>query len=80
MSTRSATLPVERSYLLKAWFAVATIVLIAAAVIVLALSTAGTQPVGGTSPKDAPAVADLGPAKKTYEPIVVNGNLCGQCR
>lgn len=80
MSTRSATLPVERSYLLKAWFAVATIVLIAAAVIVLALSTAGTQPAGGTSPKNVPAATDLGPAKATRQPIVVNGNVCGQCR
>jgi len=80
MSTRSATLPVERSYLLKAWFAVATIVLIAAAVIALALSSTGSAPAGGTSPKDVPAVADFGPTKGTHEPIVVNGNVCGQCR
>ena len=77
MSTRSAALPVERSYLLKAWLVVAAIVIVSATAIALALATADAGSAGGTDPRP---VADSGPSSVTHEPIVVNGFVCGQCR
>jgi hypothetical protein len=77
MATRSATLPVERSYLLKAWFAVAAIVIFAATVVTLALAATGSAPAGGTGIRP---VRDFGPAQTQPEQVVVNGNVCGQCR
>ena len=41
MATRGAALPIERSYLLKAWFAVAAIVIVAAVALGLTV-TIGT--------------------------------------
>ncbi len=76
MSTRTASLPIERGYLLKAWFVVAGIVLAATVAIVIALS-AGSTPAGGTGPEP---VSDFGPSNGTHQPILVNGTVCGQCR
>jgi cell division septation protein DedD len=77
MATRSASLPIERSYLTKAWLAVAAVVLVAVAVITIALAMAGSAPAGSTSVDPVP---DYGPVEMQREPIVVNGTLCGQCR
>jgi len=78
MSSSGATLPIERSYLLRAWLVVAAIVVIAAATIALALPSV-SEPPGGTTPGEDPAaVSQVG--RGPHEPIVVNGNVCGQCR
>jgi ABC-type cobalt transport system substrate-binding protein len=77
MATRSATLPIERSYLVKAWFAVAAIVVLAVAVVTIALAATTSSPAGGT---DLRTVSESGQVQAGYEPIVVNGNVCGQCR
>jgi hypothetical protein len=76
MATRGAALPIERGYLLKAWFAVAAVVIFAAVVVSIALSTQ-TAPAGGT---DLQPVKDFGPVTVQNEPIVVGENVCGQCR
>jgi len=77
MATKSATLPIERSYLLKAWLAVAAIVILAATVVTLALAATSSAPAGGTGIRP---VRDFGPTQTQPEQIVVNGNVCGQCR
>jgi hypothetical protein len=77
MATRSATLPIERSYLVKAWFAVAAIVVLAVAVVTIALAATTSFPAGGT---DLRKLSGAGQVHVGYEPIVVNGNVCGQCR
>lgn len=76
MATTGAALPIERSYLVKAWFAVAAFVIAAAVIVSMALATR-TAPAGGTQP---PPVRDFGPVSTQYEPILVNGTVCGQCR
>ncbi len=77
MATRGAALPIERGYLTKAWFAVAAVVLMAAAAVILSLALTGNAPAGGTSPEP---VKDYGPVQVQNEPVVVNGTECGQCR
>ena len=76
MATRGAALPVERGYLMKAWFAIAAVVIFAAVVVSIALS-AQTAPAGGA---DLQPVKDFGPVTVQHEPIVVGENVCGQCR
>ena len=76
MATQGAALPIERSFLIKAWFAVAAIVIAAAVVVSAALATR-SAPAGGT---DLRPVKDYGPPSVQYEPIVVGDNVCGQCR
>ena len=76
MSTRTASLPIERSYLLRAWFVVAGVVLAATVAVAIALS-AGSSPAGGTSPEP---VSDYGPSSGVHQPIVIDGTVCGQCR
>jgi len=76
MATSGAALPIERSYLGKAWFAVAALVIAVAMVASMALSTR-TAPAGGT---DLQPVKDFGPVTVQHEPIVVGGTVCGQCR
>ena len=76
MATRGAALPIERTFLLKAWFVVAALVITAAVVVSAAMATRPT-PAGGT---DLRPVRDYGPASVQYEPIVVGGSVCGQCR
>ena len=75
MGTMSAALPVERSYLLKAWLVVVAIVVVAATSIALGLSTVGAEPAGGTDPSPAG-----GSTSVARGPIWVNGAVCGQCR
>jgi flagellar basal body-associated protein FliL len=77
MATTGAALPTERGYLTRAWFAVAVVVLMAAAAIVLSMVLTGNDPAGGTTPTP---VKDFGPVEVQHEPIVVNGEVCGQCR
>lgn len=77
MATTGAALPAEQGYLTRAWFAVAAVVLMAVAAIVLSMALNGNAPAGGTTP--AP-VKDFGPVEVQQEPIVVNGEACGQCR
>lgn len=77
MATRGAALPIERGFLIRAWIAVATVVLVAASAIALSFALSGDDPAGGTSVRP---VKDDGPVEVQNEPIVVNGTICGQCR
>jgi len=77
MATRSASLPIERTYLSRAWVAVAGIVVVAAVIVSIAVALGRSTPVGGTILGPAP---DFGPVTTQNEPIVVNGSVCGQCR
>jgi hypothetical protein len=77
MATRSASLPIEQSYLARARLAVVTIVLVAA-VVTIAVAVGRSTPAGGTGV--VRPVRDFGPVTVHHEPLVVNGSLCGQCR
>ena len=77
MATRSASLPIEQSYLAKARLAVLAIVLVAAVVLTIAIALGRSTPTGGTG--SGPA-RDYGPVRVHNEPLVVNGSVCGQCR
>jgi hypothetical protein len=76
MSTRSAALPVERSYLLKAWLVVAAIVIVAATAIALGLASAGNGAGDGIRRSPVGTV----PGTDNHAPLVIDGELCGQCR
>lgn len=75
MSTRTAALPMERSYLLKAWLVVAAIVIVAATVVALGLGQTTKAAGSGIAP-----VKDFGPASTSHGPIMVGDDVCGQCR
>jgi hypothetical protein len=77
MATRGAALPVERGYLQKAWFAVLAVLLVAGTAIALSFALSGNDPAGGTGIEP---MKDLGPVEMENGPIVVNGEVCGQCR
>jgi len=77
MATRSASLPIEQTYLAKARLAVVAILLVAAAVGTIALALGRSTPAGGTG---LGPVRDHGPVTVHNEPIAVNGSVCGQCR
>ena len=77
MATRSASLPIERTYLARAWLAVTAIVLVAAVIVTIAVALGRSTPAGRTGLRP---VSDYGPATVQNEPIVVYGNVCGQCR
>jgi hypothetical protein len=77
MATRSASLPIERTYLARAWLAVTAIVLVAAVVVTIAVALGRSTPAGGTG---LGPVRDYGPVTVQHEPLVVNGSVCGQCR
>jgi hypothetical protein len=77
MATRSASLPIERTYLSRAWLILAAILLVAVAVVTIVLGAARSAPAGGTFLGPVP---DFGPVTTQNEPIVVNGSVCGQCR
>jgi len=77
MATRSASLPIEGTYLARAWLAVTAIVLAAAVAVTIAVTLGRSTPAGGTG---LGPVRDYGPATVQNEPIVVNGSICGQCR
>ena len=69
MATRSASLPIEQTYLARARLAVLAIVLVAAVVVTIAIALGRSTPAG-----------DYGPVRVHNEPLVVNGSVCGQCR
>jgi hypothetical protein len=77
MATRSASLPIEQTYLARARLAVLAIVLVAAAVVTIAIALGRSTPAGGTG---SGPVRDYGPVRVHNEPLVVNGSVCGQCR
>jgi hypothetical protein len=77
MATRSASLPIEQTYLARAWLAVVAIVLVATVVVTIALAVGGSTPAGGTG---VGPLRDFGPVTIDHEPLVVNGSICGQCR
>jgi hypothetical protein len=77
MATRSASLPIEQTYLARAWFAVAGILLVAVVIVTIGVALARSTPAGGTGLGPA---SDYGPITVQNEPIVVNGSVCGQCR
>ena len=77
MATRSASLPIEQTYLAKARLAVVAIVLVAAVVMTIAFALGSSTPAGGTGLEP---VRDYGPVTVHNEPLLVNGSFCGQCR
>ena len=77
MATRSASLPIEQTYLARARLAVLAIVLVAAVVVTIAIALGRSTPAGGTG---SGPVRDDGPIRVHNEPLVVNGSVCGQCR
>ena len=77
MATRSASLPIEQTYLARARLAVLAIVLVAALVVTIAIALGRSTPAGGTG---SGPVRDDGPVRVHNEPLVVNGSVCGQCR
>ena len=85
MSTRTGAMPVERSYLLRAWI-VASADVVAAAIAISLLLSASSGPSGSNAGRPAvkqPAqtqIADYGSTATRNEPIVVNGTPCMQCR
>ncbi len=83
MSARFGALPIEQSFLLKAWLTFVTV----AVAVALTLAIIATRPQRvGAPPAKAPTVqgqtTTTNPATGSgYRgPIVVNGKLCGQCR
>jgi len=77
MATRSASLPIEQTYLARARLAVVSILVVAAVVVTIAVALGRSIPAGGTGPGP---VRDEGPVTVNHEPLVVNGSVCGQCR
>jgi hypothetical protein len=77
MATRSASLPIEQTYLARARLAVVAILVVAAVVVTIAVALGRSIPAGGTGPG---AVRDYGPVTVNHEPLLVNGSVCGQCR
>ena len=76
MATRSASLPIEQTYLARARLAVVAILLMAA-VVTMAMAVGRSTPAGGTG---VGPVRDFGRVTDHHEPLVVNGSVCGQCR
>jgi hypothetical protein len=77
MAMRSASLPIEQTYLARARLAVIAILVVAAVVVTIAVALGRSTPAGGTGPGP---VRDYGPVTVDHEPLLVNGNICGQCR
>jgi hypothetical protein len=77
MATRSASLPIEQTYLARAWLAVVAIVLVATVLVTIALAVGRSTPAGGTG---VGPVRDFDAVTVHHEALVVNGSLCGQCR
>jgi hypothetical protein len=77
MATRSASLPIEQTYLARARLAVVAILLVAAVVVTMAMAVGRSTPAGGTG---VGPVRDFGRVTDHHEPLVVNGSVCGQCR
>jgi hypothetical protein len=70
-------LPIERTYLSRAWLAVTGILLVAVVIVTIAVALGRSTAAGGTG---LGPVSDYGPVTVQNEPIVVNGSVCGQCR
>lgn len=79
MSTRTANLRIEQSYLVKAWIVVAAIVIVAATIIALGLGQASDASRNSNLP-GVTQITDYGPAQPAEQPIVINGVVCAQCR
>ena len=77
MATRSASLPMEQTYLARARLAVVAILLVAAVIVTIAVAIGRSTPAGGIG---VGPVRDFGPVTAHHEPLVVNGSVCGQCR
>ena len=82
MSTRTAALPIERRYLVRAYAVVSAIVLAATIVVALALTAGRGEPAGeGLRTDTTGRIVDYGPATKNPGPIVFDdGTVCAQCR
>ena len=82
MSTRTASLPIERRYLIRAWIVVSANVIAATVVVAVALSAGRAEPAGANLKTDTTGrIVDYGPATTNHGPIVLNdGTICGQCR
>ena len=83
MSTRIAALPVERSYLLRAWLVVAAIVIVSAIAIAAGLIASSRRADGAGSGRTTDTtgrIVDYGPATANHGPLVIDGRVCGQCR
>ena len=82
MSTRTASLPIERRYLLRAYVVVSAIVIAATVVVAIALTAGRAEPAGSSLRTDSTGrIVDYGPATKNAGPIVLpDGTVCGQCR
>lgn len=79
MSTRTANLPIERSYMVKAWIIVAAIVIVAATVIAFGITQTSEALRNGKLPT-VTEVRDYGPPVPQAKPILINGQVCAQCR
>jgi hypothetical protein len=80
MSTSTQTLPVRRSAFTAVWIALVAAVIVAAVVLGIAFmrSPAATS---GTPNRPASTVQQTDGGKaKPYQPIKVDGQVCGQCR
>src|SRR4026207_2021699 len=71
MATRSASLPIEQTYLAKARLAVMAIVLVAAVGVTTAGALGRSPAAGGTG---LGPVRDYGPVTVQNDPLVVNGS------
>jgi hypothetical protein len=80
MSTSTASLPIERNYLSKAWLVVAAIVIAAATVVALGLMRTSQAANPGEARNPSVGTTDLGSIQVSHEPIVIDGKVCGQCR
>jgi hypothetical protein len=82
MSTRTAALPIEKRYLLRAWIVVSAIVIASTVVVALALTAGRSEPAGSGLRTDTTGrIVDYGPVTKNAGPIVLpDGTVCGQCR
>ena len=69
MATRSASLPIERTYLARAWLAVTAIVLVAAVIVTIAVALGRSTPAAGSGC----GPSRTRPGTVQNEPIVVNG-------
>ena len=76
MSTYGGTLPQRRNVAQLAWFAILAIVV--AVTIWAALTVLGRTPTSAPRDTGGATTTRIEPGRP-YEPIVVNGHVCGQC-
>jgi hypothetical protein len=84
MSTRITALPVERRFLVRAWFVVSAIVISAAVFVAMAVTLSGRLAASEGARTNLTGqiteVPDDRPPIGTRGPIEVDGTSCGQCR